>query len=118
MGPGRHRAVRGLTRRPCGRERRPTPGRTRRHVRPTPLTSRTTHAHPGVIAAVVGPRTLDQLDGLLAGAGLTPDGEVLDRVHAVVPPGTDLGPLDVSYVPPALRRAELRCRPADTRAAA
>ncbi|NJA60981.1 hypothetical protein [Streptomyces sp. NEAU-H3] len=73
---------------------------------------------PDVTAAVIGPRTPDQLDGLLAGAGLAPDGEILDRIRAVVPRGTDLGPLGVSYVPPALRRAEPRRRPADTRAAA
>ncbi|MBT2389792.1 aldo/keto reductase [Streptomyces sp. ISL-1] len=33
-------------------------------------------------------------------------------------PGTDIGPLDVSYTPPAIKRASLRRRSADERAAA
>ncbi|MFI7618381.1 hypothetical protein ACIBP6_44895 [Nonomuraea terrae] len=44
--------------------------------------------------------------------------DVLDRIDETVPPGTDLGPLDVAYDPPAVRRASPRRRPVGGRAAA
>ncbi|MEV4318035.1 hypothetical protein [Actinocrispum sp. NPDC049592] len=59
-----------------------------------------------------------QLDDLLAGAGTVPDDDVLDRIGQIMPPGTDFGPLDVSYVPPAVERAIVRRRPSGDRAAA
>ena len=77
-----------------------------------------TIAHPGVTSAIIGPRTMEHLDDLLAGAELTLDDEILDRIDEIVPPGTDVGPLDMSYTPPALERASLRRLPADERAAA
>ena len=75
-------------------------------------------AHPGVTSAIIGPRTMEQLDDLLAGVAVTLSDEILDRIDAIVPPGTDVGPLDMAYTPPALQRASLRRRPADDRAAA
>jgi aryl-alcohol dehydrogenase-like predicted oxidoreductase len=73
--------------------------------------------HPGVTSAIIGPRTMGHLDDLLAGAEVTLDDEILDRIDRIVPPGTDIGPLDVSYVPPAIENATLRRRSADERAA-
>ncbi|HEX7306633.1 aldo/keto reductase [Lentzea sp.] len=67
-------------------------------------------AHPAVSAAVIGPRTPRQLDDLLAGADITLSGDVLDRIDEIVPPGVDLGPVDVEYVPPALALPALRRR--------
>jgi aryl-alcohol dehydrogenase-like predicted oxidoreductase len=64
-------------------------------------------AHPGVTSAIIGPRTGEQLDDLLAGAGVVLDDEILDRIDQIAPPGTDAGPNDVAYVPsssPAQRR--------------
>lgn len=58
--------------------------------------------HPDVTSAIIGPRTPAQLDDLLAGVAVTLDDEVLDRIDRIVAPGTDLGPLDVAYVPPAV----------------
>jgi aryl-alcohol dehydrogenase-like predicted oxidoreductase len=75
-------------------------------------------AHPGVTSAIIGPRTMKHLEDLLAGAAATLDDEVLDRIDQTVAPGTDLGPLDVSYTPPAITRTALRRRSADERAAA
>jgi aryl-alcohol dehydrogenase-like predicted oxidoreductase len=75
-------------------------------------------AHPGVTSAIIGPRTTHHLEDLLAGADTTLDDTVLDRIDQIVPPGTDLGPLDVAYTPPALTLAALRRRPTDERAAA
>lgn len=75
-------------------------------------------AHPGVTSAILGPRTLQQLDDLLAGAEVVLDDETLDRIDAIVPPGTDAGPVGAAYEPPALLQASLRRRPAAERKAA
>jgi aryl-alcohol dehydrogenase-like predicted oxidoreductase len=75
-------------------------------------------AHPGVTSAIIGPRTLAQLDDLLGGAEVILDHETLDRIDEIVPPGTDVGELDMAYVPPAISSVSLRRRPADERAAA
>ena len=75
-------------------------------------------AHPGVTSAIIGPRTMEHLEDLLAGASVTLDDEVLDRIDEIVPPGTDVDPGDVSYAPPAIEHARLRRRPAEERAAA
>ncbi|TVT18656.1 aldo/keto reductase [Amycolatopsis rhizosphaerae] len=75
-------------------------------------------SHPGVTSAIIGPRTMEQLEDLLAGAEVTLDDEILDRIDRIVPPGTDIGPIDVSYVPPAIEQAALRRRSAGERAAA
>ena len=48
-------------------------------------------AHPGVTSAIIGPRTMEQLDDLLAGAEVTLDDDVLDRIDEIAPPGTDAG---------------------------
>lgn len=47
-----------------------------------------TLAHPGVTSSIIGPRTPEQLEDLLAGADVRLDGEVLDAIDSVVPPGT------------------------------
>lgn len=67
-------------------------------------------AHPAVTSAIIGPRTPEQLDDLLTGVGTIPGDDLLDRVDEIVPPGTDVGPVDVAHVPPALTRPELRRR--------
>ena len=75
-------------------------------------------AHPGVTSAIIGPRTMAQLDDLLAGAEACLTDDVLDRIDEIVPPGTDTLPLEPNYNPPAIKQAELRRRPvADRRAA-
>jgi aryl-alcohol dehydrogenase-like predicted oxidoreductase len=74
--------------------------------------------HPGVTSAIIGPHTMEQLDDLLAGAGVTLTDEILDRIDGIVPPGADAGPLDQAYLPPALLDPSLRRRPASERTAA
>jgi hypothetical protein len=55
------------------------------------------------VAAIIGPRTMEQLDGYLSGAGVVLSDEVLDRIDEIVPPGTDVAPLEgAAYVPPAI----------------
>ncbi|WP_432861219.1 aldo/keto reductase [Microbispora rosea] len=68
--------------------------------------------------AIIGPRTMEQLEDLLAGAAITLGDDILDKIDEIVPPGTDVGPLDISYDPPAVAHPALRRRPADDRAVA
>ncbi|TNM69638.1 aldo/keto reductase [Streptomyces sp. NP160] len=75
-------------------------------------------AHPAVTAALIGPRTMEHLEDLLAGAEVVLGDDVLDAVDAVVPPGTDVGRVDVAHTPPALERPTLRRRVLAERAAA
>lgn len=51
-------------------------------------------AHPALSAAIIGPRTMEQLDGLLAGAEVRLSDELLDRIDEIVPPGVDVAPLE------------------------
>ncbi|MFI9009157.1 aldo/keto reductase [Actinosynnema sp. NPDC053489] len=75
-------------------------------------------AHPGVTSAILGPRTVEQLDDLLAGADTVLDDDVLDRIDAIVPPGTGVGALDMDYRTPAVLQPLLRRRRTEDRAAA
>ena len=77
-------------------------------------------AHPGVTSALLGPRTMEHLDDLLTGLDVTLSDEVLDRIDEIVPPGTDIAPLDQAQavIPPAIERVSLRRRPLDDRSAA
>jgi aryl-alcohol dehydrogenase-like predicted oxidoreductase len=74
-------------------------------------------SHPGITSALLGARTMEQLDDLLAGLDVVLSDEVLDRIDEIVPPGTDIGTLDQAYVPPAIQQAELRRRPLSERSA-
>jgi aryl-alcohol dehydrogenase-like predicted oxidoreductase len=53
--------------------------------------------HPGVTSAIVGPRTLEQLESYLPAADITLSTDVLDRIDELVPPGVTLNPDDNSY---------------------
>ncbi|HEY0716519.1 MAG TPA: aldo/keto reductase, partial [Streptosporangiaceae bacterium] len=74
-------------------------------------------AHPAVTAAIIGPRTMDQLQDLLAGADVTLDDETLDRIDAIVAPGVTLNDADAGWQSPALTDPVQRRRPASGRAA-
>ena len=76
-------------------------------------------AHPALTSAIIGPRTMEQLDGLLAGADVMLDDGLLDRIDEIVPPGVDVAPLEgAAYSPPSVTQAALRRRPLAERAAA
>ncbi|HJP75522.1 MAG TPA: aldo/keto reductase [Pseudonocardiaceae bacterium] len=68
-------------------------------------------AHPAVSTVLIGPRTPAQLDALLDGVDVTLSEDVLDRIDAIVPPGSELN-IDDNYRadPPALIDASLRRR--------
>jgi aryl-alcohol dehydrogenase-like predicted oxidoreductase len=69
-------------------------------------------AHPAVSAALIGPRTPEQLEDLLAAADVTVDGTVLDRIDEIVEPGADINPADnYDAVIPAIADKWLRRRP-------
>lgn len=64
--------------------------------------------HPAITAALLGPRTMEQLDSQLAAADITLDEAVLDRVDEIVPPGTTINPADNAWANPALAPAARR----------
>ena len=74
-------------------------------------------AHQAVTSAIIGPRTMDQLTDLLAGASVTLDDAVLDRIDQIVPPGVNLNPADAGWQPPSLTDPAARRRPQAVRAA-
>jgi len=67
--------------------------------------------HPAVTSAIIGPRTMDHLTDLLAGQDTHLDADTLDRIDALVPPGTTVNPADAGWTPPALADASQRRRP-------
>jgi aryl-alcohol dehydrogenase-like predicted oxidoreductase len=77
-----------------------------------------TVAHPAVTSVITGPRTMEQLDGLLKGAPLTLDDATLDRIDEIVPPGVNLYNPDGAWHPPSLADAARRRRPLADRSAA
>jgi hypothetical protein len=61
---------------------------------------------------------MEQLNDLLSGTDVVLDDDLLDRIDALAPPGTDVAAPDIAYSPPALRDTKLRRRPLDERSAA
>jgi aryl-alcohol dehydrogenase-like predicted oxidoreductase len=66
--------------------------------------------HPAVTAAIIGPRTMEQLESQLGAADVDVPAEVLDKIDAIVPPGTNLNPADAGYTPPAVADPAMRRR--------
>jgi aryl-alcohol dehydrogenase-like predicted oxidoreductase len=58
-----------------------------------------TLAHPAVTSAIIGPRTMEQLQDLLAGADVRLDDATLDAIDALVPPGTVVDENDRGFTP-------------------
>ena len=70
-----------------------------------------TLTHPAVSSTIIGPRTMDQLTSLLGASDVTLDDDVLDRIDALVPPGTNVNPADAGWQSPAVQQAWRRRRP-------
>ncbi|GAA1441527.1 aldo/keto reductase [Leifsonia poae] len=64
--------------------------------------------HPAVTAAIVGPRTMEQLESYLPATEVVLTADVLDRIDQLVAPGVTVNPEDNSYgaaeLTPAARR--------------
>jgi aryl-alcohol dehydrogenase-like predicted oxidoreductase len=58
--------------------------------------------HPAITAALIGPRTMEQLDGQLAAVDVELDEALLDRIDVIVAPGITINPEDNSWHNPAL----------------
>lgn len=54
--------------------------------------------HPVVASAIIGPRTPDQLRGLLGAVEVELESAVLDEIDRIVAPGTDISAVDVGWV--------------------
>ena len=66
--------------------------------------------HPAVTAAIIGPRTDEQLESQLGAADVRLDAALLDRNDEIVPPGTNFSYADAGFTPPALADPALRRR--------
>jgi aryl-alcohol dehydrogenase-like predicted oxidoreductase len=64
--------------------------------------------HPAVTAAIIGPRTMEQLESQLSAADVELSDQVLDRIDEIVPPGANLNPADGGWSNPALEPAARR----------
>jgi aryl-alcohol dehydrogenase-like predicted oxidoreductase len=64
--------------------------------------------HPAVTAAIIGPRTMEQLESQLGAAAVQLDTELLDRIDEIVAPGTTVNPTDAGWTNPALAPAARR----------
>ena len=64
--------------------------------------------HPAVTAAIIGPRTFEQLESQLGAAEVTLSSDVLDRIDEIVPPGRTINPADAGWSNPALEPAARR----------
>lgn len=70
-----------------------------------------TLVHPAVTSAIIGPRTSDQLQGLLEVPDIRLSRETLDSIDRIVPPGTTINPADNGYEPIWLQPWERRLPP-------
>ena len=64
--------------------------------------------HPAVTAAIIGPRTMDQLESQIGAADVHLDDAVLDRIDEIVPPGRIVSPGDAGWTNPALEAGARR----------
>jgi aryl-alcohol dehydrogenase-like predicted oxidoreductase len=64
--------------------------------------------HPAVTAAIIGPRTMEQLESQIGAAEVELSDDLLDRVDEIVPPGTVVNPADMGFQNPALEPSARR----------
>jgi aryl-alcohol dehydrogenase-like predicted oxidoreductase len=64
--------------------------------------------HPAVTSAIIGPRTMEQLESQLPAADVVLDPALLDRIDEIVPPGVNVNPADGGWVSPALEPSARR----------
>jgi aryl-alcohol dehydrogenase-like predicted oxidoreductase len=71
--------------------------------------------HPAVTAAIIGPRTMEQLVDAIAAVDVGLSDTTLDQIDAVVGPGVTLDPTDSGWTPPSVSDPWRRRRPSATR---
>jgi aryl-alcohol dehydrogenase-like predicted oxidoreductase len=64
--------------------------------------------HPAVSAAIIGPRTMEQLESYLPALDVRLDDALLDRIDEIVAPGTNINPVDSGWANPDLEPAARR----------
>jgi aryl-alcohol dehydrogenase-like predicted oxidoreductase len=67
-------------------------------------------SHPAVSAAIIGPRTMEQLESQLPALEQTLSADVLDRIDEIVAPGTNVNQADTGWDAPWLTDSSLRRR--------
>ena len=66
--------------------------------------------HPGVNSAIIGPRTMEQLESQLGAPEVRLETAVLDRIDEIVEPGTNVNAVDGGWSPSVLANASARRR--------
>ncbi len=66
--------------------------------------------HPAVSSAIIGPRTMDQLESQLGASDVRLTREIMDAIDAIVPPGTNVNNEDAGWTPPSLTTPRRRRR--------
>jgi len=64
--------------------------------------------HPAVTAAIIGPRTMEQLESQLSAAEVTLSDDVLDRIDEIVAPGVNVNVADRGWSNPSLEPSARR----------
>jgi hypothetical protein len=63
-----------------------------------------------VTSAIIGPRTMEQLESQLGSDTVELDDALLDRIDAIVPPGTNFGFADAGWIPGSIADSSRRRR--------
>jgi aryl-alcohol dehydrogenase-like predicted oxidoreductase len=66
--------------------------------------------HPAISAAIIGPRTMEQLESQLTAPEIRLEAAILDRIDELVPPGTNVNAEDAGWAPRVLSMPKLRRR--------
>jgi aryl-alcohol dehydrogenase-like predicted oxidoreductase len=66
--------------------------------------------HPAITSAIIGPRTMEQLESQLSAPEVRLDASILDAIDEIVPPGTNVNREDSGWIPPVLANASRRRR--------
>jgi len=64
--------------------------------------------HPAVTSAIIGPRTMEQLESQLTAADVELSDDVLDRIDQIAAPGANINPADGGWPNPAMDVAARR----------
>jgi aryl-alcohol dehydrogenase-like predicted oxidoreductase len=66
--------------------------------------------HPAVTSAIAGVRTIEHIESQLDAVDIRLDSDLLDRIDAIVAPGTTVNPADQGWIAPPLLDSSLRRR--------